>query len=287
MNRGALIFAHNNRNIDYALIALISGSLVKKNLQVPVSLVTDASTITWMKESGRYDQAVAVFDKIITVPKPITNNSRRLHDGATGEVVPFVNTNRASVWDLTPYDRTLLLDSDFLIFSDKLNEYWDIDEDILIADAMNDVYDQSRVGYHDRYVSDTGIHLYWATTVMFTKNQRAKSFFDLVEFIRVNYQYYGDLFRFDTRQYRNDIAFSVAKHIIDGFETDTAMTLPSLLTILDRDILHSVDENGKLTFLVTPMADSNYCAIAMKNTDLHIMNKQSIIRNADSLLRLV
>jgi hypothetical protein len=152
---------------------------------------------------------------------------------------------------------------------------------------MNDVYDQSRVGYHDRYVSDTGIHLYWATTVMFTKNQRAKSFFDLVEFIRVNYQYYGDLFRFDTRQYRNDIAFSVAKHIIDGFETDTAMTLPSLLTILDRDILHSVDENGKLTFLVTPMADSNYCAIAMKNTDLHIMNKQSIIRNADSLLRLV
>jgi hypothetical protein len=287
MNRGALIFAHNNRNIDYALIALISGSLVKKNLQVPVSLVTDSSTITWMKESGRYDHAVAVFDKIITVPKPITNNSRRLNDGANGEVVPFVNTNRASVWDLTPYDRTLLLDSDFLIFSDKLNEYWDVDEDILIADAMNDVYDQSRVGYHDRYVSDTGIHLYWATTVMFTKNQRAKSFFDLVEFIRVNYQYYGDLFRFDTRQYRNDIAFSVAKHIIDGFETDTAMTLPSLLTILDRDILHSVDENGKLTFLVTPMANSNYCAIAMKNTDLHIMNKQSIIRNADSLLRLV
>lgn len=287
MNRGALIFAHNNRNIDYALIALISGSLVKKNLQVPVSLVTDSSTITWMKESGRYDQAVAVFDKIITVPKPITNNSRRLNDGVNGEVVPFVNTNRASVWDLTPYDRTLLLDSDFLIFSDKLNEYWDVDEDILIADAMNDVYDQSRVGCHDIYVSDTGIHLYWATTVMFTKNQRAKSFFDLVEFIRVNYQYYGDLFRFDTRQYRNDIAFSIAKHIIDGFETDTTMTLPSLLTILDRDILHSVDEHGKLTFLVTPMADSNYCAIAMKNTDLHIMNKQSIIRNADSLLRLV
>jgi hypothetical protein len=287
MNRGALIFAHNNRNIDYALIALISGSLVKKNLQVPVSLVTDASTITWMQESGRYDQAVAVFDKIITVTKPITNNSRRLNDGVNGEVVPFVNTNRASVWDLTPYDRTLLLDSDFLIFSDKLNEYWDVDEDILIADAMNDVYDQSRVGYHDRYVSDTGIHLYWATTVMFTKNQRAKSFFDLVEFIRVNYQYYGDLFRFDTRQYRNDIAFSVAKHIIDGFETDTAMTLPSLLTILDRDILHAVDESGKLTLLVAPMADSNYCAIAMKNTDLHIMNKQSIIRNADSLLRLL
>jgi hypothetical protein len=287
MKKGALIFAHNNRNIDYALIALISGSLAKKNLQVPVSLITDDTTLTWMKESGRYDQAVSVFDKIILVPKPITNNTRRLNDGADNEIIPFVNTNRASVWDLTPYDRTLLLDSDFLIFSDRLNEYWNIDEDILIADAMNDIYNQSRVGYHDRYVSDTGIHLYWATTVMFTKNQRAKSFFELVEFIKTNYQYYGDLFQFDTRQYRNDIAFSVAKHIIDGFETDTKMSLPSLLTVLDRDILHSVNASGKLTFLITPTLDSNYCAVAIKNTDLHIMNKQSIIRNADSLLRLI
>jgi hypothetical protein len=287
MKKGALIFAHNNRNIDYALIALVSGGLAKKHLQVPVSLVTDESTVDWMKSSNRYDLAVNTFDKIIIVPKPITNNSRRLHDGVTNEVVPFVNTNRSSVWELTPYDRTLLLDSDFLIFSDRLNEYWDVDEDVLIADAMNDVYDQKRVGYHDRYVSDTGIHLFWATTVMFTKNDRAKSFFELVDFIRNNYQYYGDLFRFDTRQYRNDIAFSVAKHIISGFETEIQPSLPSLLTILDRDSLHSVDENGKLTFLVSPMMDANYCAIAMKDTDLHIMNKQSIIRNADSLLKLL
>jgi hypothetical protein len=122
---------------------------------------------------------------------------------------------------------------------------------------------------------------------MFTKNDRAKSFFELVDFIRNNYQYYGDLFRFDTRQYRNDIAFSVAKHIISGFETEIQPSLPSLLTILDRDSLHSVDENGKLTFLVSPMMDANYCAIAMRDTDLHIMNKQSIIRNADSLLKLI
>lgn len=287
MKKGALIFAHNNRNIDYALIALISGGLAKKNLQVPVSLVTDESTINWIKNSNSYELAVNTFDKIIIVPKPITNNTRRLHDGVNNELVPFVNTNRSSVWELTPYDRTLLLDSDFLIFSDRLNEYWEVDEDILIADAMNDVYDQRRVGYHDRYVSDTGVHLFWATTVMFTKNDRSKSFFELVEFIRANYQYYGDLFRFDTRQFRNDIAFSVAKHIISGFETEKLPSLPSLLTIMDRDVLHAVDENGKLTFLVSPMMDSDYCAISMKDTDLHIMNKQSIIRNADSLLKLI
>ena len=287
MNHGAVIFAHNSREVDYALIALISGGLAKKNLNVPVSLITDQSTVAWMEESKIYSQAVDIFDKIIIVEKPKTSNTRRLHDGDSNKTVPFVNTNRNSVWDLTPYDRTLLLDSDFLIFSDRLNEYWSVEEDFLIAESVIDVYDQKRLGYHDRYVSDTGVHLYWATTVMFTKNQRSKSLFDMIAYVKENYDYYADIFRFDPRQYRNDIAFSVAKHILDGFETDKSMTLPPLLTALDRDILAKVDDTGKLTFLITPNTDSSFCAATIKNMDLHIINKQSIIRNAESLLKLI
>ena len=287
MNRGAVIFAHNSREVDYALIAIISGGLAKKHLDVPVSLITDSTTETWMKESGVYQKAVEVFDKIILVEKPKTSNTRRLHDGDSNKTVPFVNTNRNSVWDLTPYDRTLLLDSDFLIFSDRLNEYWEVDNDFLIAGSAQDIYDQKRLGYHDRYVSDTGVHMFWATTVMFTKNNRSKSLFDMIAYVKQNYEYYADIFRFDHRQYRNDIAFSVAKHILDGFTTDITMTLPPLLTALDKDILVTVNDNGKLTFLVTPTSDSSFCAATIKNMDLHIMNKQSIIRNAESLLKLI
>ena len=286
MTRGALIFAHNNRDVDYALLSLISGRLVKKHLNVPVSLITDDTTIAWMKESAIYDRAVDTFDKIITVPKPKTDNVRKLHDGGINKIVPFVNTNRNSAWDLTPYDRTLLLDSDFLIFSNRLAEYWNVDEDVLIAKSMNDIYSESRAGYHDRYVSDTGIHMFWATTVMFTKNQRSKSLFDMIEYVKLNYEYYADIFRFDSRQFRNDIAFSVAKHILDGYETNTDMTLPPLLTGMARDTLHSVDENGKLTVLISPFTGNSPCAASVNGIDLHIMNKQSIIRNAESLLRL-
>lgn len=287
MTRGAVIFAHNSREIDYALIALISGGLAKKNLKVPVSLITDPSTEAWMKESGIYQKASEVFDKIIIVEKPKTSNTRRLYDGDSNKTVPFVNTNRNSVWNLTPYDRTLLLDSDFLIFSNRLNEYWDVDEDFLIAESSMDIYDQKRLGYHDRYVSDTGVHLYWATTVMFTKNERSRSLFDMIAYVKNNYEFYADIFRFDPRQYRNDIAFSVAKHILDGYSTEKAMTLPPLLTALDKDILAKVDSNGKLTFLVTPTMDSAFCAATVKDMDLHIINKQSIIRNAEPLLNLI
>jgi hypothetical protein len=287
MNRGAVIFAHNSREVDYALIAIISGGLAKKHLNIPVSLITDSTTEAWMKESEIYQKAVDVFDNIILVEKPKTANSRRLFDGASNKTVPFVNTNRNSVWDLTPYDRTLLLDSDFLIFTDRLNEYWNLDDDFLIASSVTDICDQKRLGYHDRYISDTGVHLFWATTVMFTKNERSKSLFDMIAYVKQNYEYYADIFRFDHRQYRNDIAFSVAKHILDGFSTEAKITLPPLLTALDKDILVSVDTSGKLTFLVTPNSDSEFCAATIRDTDLHIMNKQSIIRNAESLLSLI
>jgi hypothetical protein len=287
MTRGALIFAHNNRDIDYALMSMISGGLAKKHLAIPVSLVTDESTAAWMKTSGIYQRAEKLFDKIILVEKPKTDNQRRLHDGVNNTTVPFVNLNRANAWDLTPYDRTLLLDSDYLIFSNRLNEYWDLDEDILISQAINDIYNQKRLGFHDRYVSDTGVHLYWATIVMFTKNQRSRAYFNMVNYIKDNYQYYGDLFRFDTRQYRNDISFSVAKHILDGFETNEIPSLPPVLSASDKDILHSVDATGKLTFLVSPMMNETYCATAVKDVDIHVMNKQSLIRNAQQLLELI
>jgi hypothetical protein len=287
MNRGILIFAHNNRDIDYALMAIISGGLAKKHLGVPVSLVTDPTTVEWLMTSNKFELAAKTFDKIISVEKPETDNKRNLYDGVQHKVVPFVNANRASAWDVTPYDQTLLIDSDYLIFSDSLNNYWDTDNSVMISIAAMDIIKDDRLGYHDRYVSDTGIHLSWATTVLFTKNDESKMFFDLVDFIRENYQYYADLFRFGTNQFRNDIAFSVAKHILDGFETDLSSGLPPVLTTLDKDILESVDSSGKLTFLVSSTLSENFSAAAIKGLDVHVMNKQSLVRNADQLLELI
>lgn len=286
MNKGIVIYAHNNRKIDYALMSLIAGGLAKRNLQVPVSLITDESTVSWMKESKIHQQAVSVFDRIIVNDRPVTDNQRRLHDGVSNDLVPFINADRYSVWDLTPYDRTLLIDSDFLIFSNQLSEYWTVDQDVMISSAINDIYDQKRLGYHDRYVSDTGIKLYWATTVMFTKNQMSKFFFDTVRHVKENYKHYADLYRFDSRQYRNDISFSIAKHIMEGFETTDQQMLPPVLTALDRDVLVDVTDS-KLIFLVNHNLDNNFCAASLSAMDVHVMNKQSIHRNKDKLLELI
>lgn len=287
MTRGVLIFAHNNRDIDYALMSIISGGLAKKHLDLPVSLVTDISTIDWMKHSDIYDKALDVFDKILITDKPKTDNSRRLHDGDSSKFVPFVNLNRNDAYELTPYYQTLLIDSDYLIFSSTLNNFWEYSDRVLLGSAINDIVGSDRLGYHDRYTSDTGVHLYWATTVMFTKNEYAKSFFTILAYVKNNYQYFSDLFRFSVRNYRNDIAFSITQHIIDGFETKSTVHLPAVFSCLDRDILYSVDDTGKILCLINKTIDGKYFPVALEGTDIHLMNKASIVRNSKKLLELV
>lgn len=287
MTRGVLIFAHNSRDLDYSLLAIVAGGLAKKNLQVPVSLVTDKFTVEWMQTSDLYNKAVEIFDKIILVEKPNTLNHRMLRDGDEAKDVPFINSNRASAWDLSPYDITLLIDSDYLVLSDRLNAYWDVDTDIMIGSAMNDIKGE-RVGILDKQVSETGIHLYWATTVMFKKTKRSKFFFELVQHIRKNYKFYSDIYRFDSRQYRNDIAFSIAQHIMNGFEEDHTIDLPAILTVLDKDILHEVTPSGNLIFLLNSMkGDNKFTLTSISEVDVHIMNKQSIVRNSQQLLKLI
>lgn len=285
MSTGVLIFAHNSREVDYAQLAIIAGGLAKNNLSVPASLVTDQSTVDWLMDSAQLAAAKKVFENLIVVNRPVIDNTRRLNDGTDSKTVPFINANRSSAWDLTPYDRTLLIDSDYLMFSNTLAEYWNYDSSFMISPSMNDVRGD-RKGVLDSWVSDEGVPLHWATTIMFTKNQESKLYFDLVKSIKENYQTYAEIYRFDSRTYRNDIAFSIAKHIIDGFETLPDHNLPAILTAQDKDLIASVNESG-LTMLIQDTVSQNMTLAKFANRDIHVMNKQAIVRASAQLLELI
>lgn len=284
MSTGGLIFAFNSRDVDYAITAVIAGGLAKKHLEIPMSLVLDDSTLDWMKQSDLITIAEKVFEKFIIVERPKNYKHRILNDGDQTSTVPFINSGRSSAWDLTPYDRTLLIDSDFLILSNNLKKYLDSNESLMISSSINDIKGD-RIGYLDLNVSDVGVHLYWATTVIFTKNEESKIFFNLVKTIEQKYEVFADVYRYDPKLYRNDISFSVAKHIFDGFEEESSSCLPPVLTVYDKDSLVDVIDQ-KLVFLISKESGGFYpCSI--KTLDIHCMNKQSLIRNKDKLLELI
>lgn len=270
MNRGCLIYAHNS-TIDYGSQAVLAARLAIKHLGVPVSLVTDKDTLADLELKF----STLPFDKIIQVETPSSQNQRTLNN----ETVPFINGNRSTAWDVTPYHRTLVIDSDFLIFSQELNKYWDADYELLICQGMN-----SPGITNDNVVSKYSIPLLWATNIMFTKTSETKILFDLVDYIRQEYIYFSGIYEFNNSQFRNDFAFSIACHIMSAHGVDQWHgLLPSPLFFTDYDKI--VDINQDRVVMLYHVGNIDYL-VKSSGQDLHLMNKRDILANLDQLMEL-
>src|SRR5690606_27214653 len=93
---------------------------------------------------------------------------------------------------------------------------------------------------HEVRLDKMGIPMYWATMVYFQKTERAKLLFDLVAHIKEKYDYYQFVYEFPGKLFRNDYAFSIAVHMLNGFlENDEFKNFPvdTILSSFDIDEL--------------------------------------------------
>lgn len=280
MKNGCLLFAHNG-DIDYGSQAVLAAALVKKYLNVPVSLVSDKETIKDINLKFTHTP----FENIIEIEKTNEGNQRRLYDKNSKDykLFNFINGNRHSAYNLTPYDRTLVIDTDFLVFSDNLSKYWDYD-DFFINPGMLLLQDEY-IAPREHKVGPYSIDMLWATNIVFSKNEETKILFDLVEYIKQEYYYYSNLYEFHSGQYRNDFAFSIACHIMSGHGVDLwHRELPIPLFFDDKCEILKVKDNGDIVFLIEKQ-DTHILAKSC-NQDVHIMNKSSLLDNLDQLLKL-
>jgi hypothetical protein len=276
MTRGCLIFAYNGQ-IDYGSQAVLAARLVKKHLGIPTCLVSDSKTINSLKIEPN-----TVFDHVISQDVK-SDNTRLLYNGPNEkQSIDFKNVNRSSAYDLTPWDRTLIIDSDFLVFSDRLTQYLNSDRDFMICSAMKDICAERTQG--PVLLNPASIEMLWATNIIFNKTPEVKVLFDLIEYIRDNWEYYGALYKFDTRRFRNDFAFSIACHVMSGYGLDKFYTeLPAPIWATDQDKLVKIGPDGNLIFLVPHLEGR---VIRSKGQDIHIMNKYDILENIEQLSEL-
>jgi hypothetical protein len=287
MTSGVLMFAHNNREIDYGMMAYVSARYVEKNLKVPVSLITDSGTIKWLDKKDT--SLKNVFDKIILTDElsQPERQDKRFYDGSVDyKKTAFNNGFRARAYDLTPYDKTLVIDTDVLIKNDQLKNIWNSNTDFMINHKHIDVeYSRNRNEFNK--ISEYTVDFYWATIFYFEKTEWTKTFFDLCQHIAENYEYYRFIYQIAYPLLRNDYIFSIAVHIMNGFNNKTKpQTLPAdLYYTLDRDVLHQVNLNGDLVFLIQKEnLLGEYTLAKTGNQNIHIMNKYSFSRNIPNLL---
>lgn len=270
MTHGAVIFAQNNGAIDYVKIATFSARQINRYLNVPVSLITDSPDAVTDTD---------VFDKVIVINSN-TSQTKQFYDGTlTSKQLVWKNQSRSQVFDLTPYDTTLVIDSDYIINSPVLLPAFDSNSNFQIYRTSLDLAGWRNTNSFDR-LNQYSIPFYWATTFIFKKDAVTQAFFNIVDNIKLNWEYYRLLYTIDSKVFRNDFAFSIAIHIMNNNTTgEFATALPGNMTyILDRDLLVDIADD-KMKFLVEKEGyHGEYTLVKTTGLDVHVMNKLSLLR---------
>lgn len=292
MSKGAMIFAHNNEEIDYVKIASLNALMIQRNLDVGVTLVTDEGTLSWAKQSLGEKYINECFEHIVVEDADYVykqNNMRAFRDTVyTVKHLPFYNCDHWKAYELSPYDETIFVDADYLIMSNALNRCWGSDHEILINKDIKELY-FGRV-QENTTVGKSGIDTYWATCIYFRKSELAEYLFYMVKYIYENYKYYRELYSTPNSMFRNDYAFSIAVHIMNGFsnsEMIKQLPIPALYKSFDNDDIVSVNGLNDITLLLEkPKCSGDYILSRFKDLDVHIMNKWAVLRNFDELKEL-
>ena len=279
MTKGVLLFASNNSSINYVKQAHYLAKRISKYMGLPTSIVTSTDI------ESDYPEYVDAFDYILySNIMHIDATRKRYADGSMYDTtMNFYNKNRARAYNLTPYDQTIVMDTDYIICNDKLNKCFVQQKDLLLYK------DATHIGMHEyipefERVSDTSIDFYWATVFFFRKTKQTEAFFGLVKHIEENYMHYRNMYQFKTTVFRNDFAFSIAIHILNGYQSGNfAGTLPGKkFFAIDKDLAIDIVDDEIKMLVQKEKRLGEYTGVSLKGSNCHIMNKFSLERVIDN-----
>jgi hypothetical protein len=251
MTRGVLLFAFNTDTVNYYEMAVMTAKRANQFLNLPVTLVTDKSSLP---KNSDY-----IFDciQIVTAQKDNVN-----HNGT------WYNKGRYRAYELSPYDETILLDTDYLINGDMLLSLFEMYDDFMCHKSTSYVLN---INSEQEIISARSFNALWATVVLFKKTQKVKQIFECLEMIQNNYNHYGTLYNFATSSYRNDYGLTIALRIVNGHLEDTKNYIPWSLLHVAKDTR------------IQRITDTKYKAIKnnkytiLEDTDFHMMDKTNFM----------
>jgi hypothetical protein len=245
-----LIFAFNTAETDYVGIADRAAALAQKNLQLPVTLITDTDS-----------QPKFAYDKIVRITQEDSKNVRQTVE--TNQTVTWRNLGRYQAYNLSPYDQTILIDSDYFVLDSSLATLFDKSE----YQIMYNNYGLN--GHINNIMGPMSLQYVWATVIVFDRSNLSEALFDLAGKIQRNYGYYCSLFNVPATNYRNDYAFAMAHYIVSN---DPGHFIPYSMFTVDTAI-----DSIELAERITIKTPNTAHIVPVQN--LHIMSKQFLTSN--------
>lgn len=266
MTRGILIYAFNNATIDYWQQAVWAADRVNRHLDLPVTIVTDSQS--QRKRPTNHD----------TVMIDAESGGNRIYNPSI-DTAPdhWYNANRYQSLEISPYDETLVIDSDYVVASDQLLTVFDMPASVT---AIRSVYDiTNRDSFRDyRTVNarDPGLPHWWATVLFFRKDTTTRYFFDIMRMVRQNYHHYANLYGFRSSPFRNDFAVSIALTALYGHLVRSAPAIPWSMANAGSDVDIQQQDPDIFELRYQCYTKKKPRRLTVQGQDFHFMNKSSL-----------
>ena len=199
MSKGYLVFAQNSET-DYVRQAIaLAASLKNSGNNQPISIVTDDTIPA---------EYVPLFDKVIPIPW-----------GDDAVRSQWKIENRWKLYHLTPYEETVVLDSDVLVTAtlDNLWKFVDTFE-VYFTSVVADFKSRPVVDltYRQTFIQNDLPNLY-SGLYYFKKSEFAREFFETLELVVKNYQEVYKLYTPNKKQefLSIDVSAAIAAKILD------------------------------------------------------------------------
>ena len=262
MTTGALIFAFNNEHTDYLEMAAWSAQNIRRHLNIPVAVVTN----------DHHRARNLSFDQVIEAT-PETGGTRWFEDYE--KTVSWHNAGRTDAYALTPWDRTLVLDADYVVASDQLSYLFHADTDFLCHRYAFDLTQGQRLDQLNIF-GEHGLPMWWATVMFFKKSNTAKYIFDCMNMIKDNWQHYRDLYNIQKNTYRNDFALSIALGIVSG-HTNKVDEIPwDLNSVLPETVVARYNNDSTAYLLTYNDQAQKPKQMSFAGLDFHAMGKKHL-----------
>lgn len=248
MTTGVLLFSFNNDHTDYTALTKRCIKHIKEHLKLPITVVGDTE----------FD-----VEKNIIID-PVSGNRRIYKDTS----VDWFNLERSSAYDYSPYDITILMDTDYFVLSDRLLYLASTCNDILLHDSVYDITGQDNLFQR----SDCVIPMVWATVIIFKKNDLVRSIFDMVKHVQQHYQHYRNMYRLKPRSYRNDYAFAIALHQVFG-QHRQRYCLPTPMFMMGKNSSVIDLTSNSLIYRINSERYAHRYAV-LPDHDVHIFDKE-------------
>lgn len=259
MNQGVVLFAFDNEAFSYRRMAEWSAQRIHRHLGLPVTLITDRAT-----DSKNYDQVIVIDNS--------TSGSRYFADADMS--VAWHNHSRSQASALSPYDQTLVLDTDYVVASDRLLTLFSSDQDFLCHNRAWDVTgltDYSGLNNFGR----NRMPMSWATVMYFRRSNITDMIFHIMGMVRDHWSHYRDLHGLPSRNtFRNDYALSIALNIVRGHQPCGPAIAWGLASVDPHHRITQTDADKFRVEFINHDQKSRY--VTLQGQDLHIMGKKDL-----------